>query len=263
MGLTMSIQISETGRRIFGLSILGYGVQQIYFHTMLPLLIPSWPSWIPGYLFWVYLLVAILLPAGLFLIIGFRVRTVSMVLAGLFLLLFLGFHIPYQYSKAPRSLLYWADAITILALAGCCSILVFSPRVGDKPDSASLTWDRVGRACFSFMLILFGSEHFLFTAFVSTLVPRWVPFPVVWTYLAGAALIGAGVAIILNLGLRWVGLALGGMLFLWVLFLHIPRAITDPSSNFGAEWSSVLEALGFGGVALYLAGRDPKSERKV
>jgi hypothetical protein len=43
------------------------------------------------------------------------------------------------------------------------------------------------------------------------------------------------------------------MIFLWVLMLHIPRAIADPYTNVRNEWASVFEALAFSGIAFMLA----------
>jgi hypothetical protein len=45
------------------------------------------------------------------------------------------------------------------------------------------------------------------------------------------------------------------MLFLWVILLHIPRAIADPHSGNGNEWTSVFQALAFSGIAFILSGR--------
>jgi len=42
------------------------------------------------------------------------------------------------------------------------------------------------------------------------------------------------------------------MLLIWVLILHIPRAMADPYSGVGGEWTSVFEALAASGVAFIL-----------
>jgi hypothetical protein len=52
---------------------------------------------------------------------------------------------------------------------------------------------------------------------------------------------------------RLASLLVGVMIFLWVVMLHIPRAIADPYTNVGNEWASVFEALAFSGMALMLA----------
>jgi len=43
------------------------------------------------------------------------------------------------------------------------------------------------------------------------------------------------------------------MLFLWVIVLHIPRAIANPYVGNGNELTSVFEALAFSGIALGIA----------
>jgi hypothetical protein len=43
------------------------------------------------------------------------------------------------------------------------------------------------------------------------------------------------------------------MIFLWFIMLHIPRAIADPHSGNGNEWTSVFEALAFSGIAFLMA----------
>ena len=102
-------------------------------------------------------------------------------------------------------------------------------------------------------MIVFGIDHFLYTEFVATLVPRWIPAPVFWTYFAAVALIGSGVAIILKIKIRLIGILLGIMLFIWFVILHIPRAVADPYVDKGNEVTSVFEALAFSGIAFVIA----------
>jgi uncharacterized membrane protein YphA (DoxX/SURF4 family) len=45
----------------------------------------------------------------------------------------------------------------------------------------------------------------------------------------------------------------GIMILLWVLLLHIPRAVADPHA--AGETSGVFEALAFSGIAFILASR--------
>ena len=51
---------------------------------------------------------------------------------------------------------------------------------------------------------------------------------------------------------RLAATLLGTMVFIWVLILHIPRAIADPYSGVGGEWTSVFEALAESGIAFIL-----------
>ena len=103
------------------------------------------------------------------------------------------------------------------------------------------------------MLIIFGIDHFLYTSFVKTIVPAWIGAQLFWTYFAGVALILSGLAILINFKPRTVGLLLGTMLFIWLIVLHIPRAIAAPVTDNGNEWTSVFQCLAFSGMALLIA----------
>jgi uncharacterized membrane protein len=111
-----------------------------------------------------------------------------------------------------------------------------------------------GLILFSVMMICFGIDHFLYTDFVATLVPAWIPGHVFWTYFAGIALIGSGLGMILRIKSFLVAWLTGWMLFLWFIVLHIPRAIADPQMAKGNEVTSVFEALAFSGIAFVVAG---------
>jgi len=128
----------------------------------------------------------------------------------------------------------------------------------DEENRSSLIWllekfIPYGRIFLSITMILFGIDHFLYPQFVVMLMPKWIPGSMFWTYFAGVALIGSGVAIILKIKLKLVALLLGTMIFLWFILLHIPRAIADPYGDKGNELTSVFEALGFSGIAFIVA----------
>ena len=110
-----------------------------------------------------------------------------------------------------------------------------------------------GSVFFSITLIVFGIDHFLYAEGVATLVPDWIPFHLFWTYFAGAALIGAGVSIVLRIQVKLVGILAGTMIFTWLLLLHIPRAVIMPELQNGNEITSVFQALAFSGIAFVLA----------
>src|SRR5262249_4708726 len=45
-------------------------------------------------------------------------------------------------------------------------------------------------------LAAFGTEHFTLSAGISTLVPKWIPLHLFWTYLVGACFIGAALSLV-------------------------------------------------------------------
>ena len=111
----------------------------------------------------------------------------------------------------------------------------------------------LGPLLLSGFMILGGIQHFVYIDFVAKLVPAWVPEPRFWGYLTGVALIAGGAGILLPKTARLAATMSGIMIFLWVVLLHIPRALAD-LSNMG-EASGVFEALAMSGVAFMLADR--------
>ena len=95
------------------------------------------------------------------------------------------------------------------------------------------------------------------------LIPAWIPWHRFWTYFAGTCLIGSGTAITFGIRPELVATLLGIMIFLWVMMLHIPRAIADPYLEQGNEIESAARALGESVAAFLLAyqarSREPKA----
>ena len=75
------------------------------------------------------------------------------------------------------------------------------------------------------------------------------------------ALIAAGLGIIVNIKRRLAAILSGAMIFIWFVILHIPRAIADPHSGKGNEWTSVFEALAFSGIAFLIASQSKKQPK--
>jgi uncharacterized membrane protein len=114
-------------------------------------------------------------------------------------------------------------------------------------------WARVGPVLFAVFLIVCGVQHFWYAVFVRDLVPAWLPARLFWTYFTGAALVAGGVGILVPRTSRLAATCSGVMIFLWVLLLHIPRAVAGPQHAF--ETAGAFEALALSGVAFLVAGR--------
>ena len=242
----------RAGRGFYGAGLAGIGVQQFIYADFRPMILPYWPSSIPGLAAWAYTTGAVLIIAGIMIAFSKRARMVSIILGTLFFLLFL-FHADYQLFLSPYSfhLGLWTNALKELAFSGGAFVVAVS--FADKRSFASNKLLLVtGRIFFSIMLIAFGIDHILYTEFVATLVPRWIPGYTFWTYFGAVALIGSGVCILLKIKVRLVSFLLGAMLLLWFAILHIPRAIADPAIEKGNEITSVFQALAFSGIAFLL-----------
>lgn len=99
---------------------------------------------------------------------------------------------------------------------------------------------KLGRYFLGIPMAVFGIQHFLYAQSVMLLVPSWIPAALFWTYLAGIALLGAGVAIIIGIWSKQAATLVGLMIFIWVLILHIPRALELPGDK---EFINVFDAL--------------------
>ncbi|MEO6733015.1 MAG: hypothetical protein ABIN01_17455 [Ferruginibacter sp.] len=245
----------------YGIGVAGMGFQQFLYADFRPVVLPPWPLWmhaaVPA-----YIAGAGLIAAGACIVLMKNIQAASLLLGLFFLAMFLIFHVPYLLfisENSPRHLGLWTNPLKELALSGGAFIIagLFKEETGSsrKRDFFSLPEKLIptGRIFFSITMIAFGIDHFLYTDFVATLVPSWIPGHIFWTYFAAVALIGSGVAIILKIKLELVGQLLAWMLFLWLIMLHIPRAIAAPASDNGNEVTSVFQALAFSGIALAIA----------
>ena len=104
--------------------------------------------------------------------------------------------------------------------------------------------------CFAIPLAAFGAEH-LSGGIPLTMVPSYMPWRSFWLYFVGVALIAASLSIATKIQVRWSGLLVGIMMFLFVTMLHLPGAIRVGGR---IPWTVVIREMSFGGGAWVLAG---------
>jgi hypothetical protein len=251
----------RAGRIAFGACLVGLGIQGMFYSDFDPVFLPDASSWLPFHTPLEYIWCLILILSGFSIILEKKSKEVSLVLGGIFLILFLFCQVPYLLFVDPngKALGSWTHALKELAFSGGAFVVAgsYSPAITIRPESKLIKLLEklvpFGRVFFSITMIAFGIDHFLYSEFVAGLVPAWIPDHIFWTYFAGAALIGSGVAIIAKIKLKIVASLLGTMIFLWFIFLHIPRGIADPYSNRGNKMTSVIQSFGFSGVAFVIA----------
>ena len=79
--------------------------------------------------------------------------------------------------------------------------------------------------CFAAPLAVFGTLHLFAPDFVKGLVPRYMPGRMFWVYFVGCALIAASLSIATKIGVRWSGLLVGIMMFMFVAMLYLPSGL--------------------------------------
>jgi uncharacterized membrane protein YphA (DoxX/SURF4 family) len=246
-----------TARIFFGIGMMGIGIQHFIYSASRPVILPAWPQWIQTPVL-AYLTGAAIVAAGVLILLGRNTKTISLLLGSFLLFCLIFIQCPFTLFIQPNSSAHlglWTDPLKELALSGGAFVMAGISSDASKHPSLLIIEKLVplGKFFFATTLLLFGIDHFLYTEFVASLVPAWVPDHTFWAYLAGIALIGTGISIILKIKRRKIALLASAMLFLWLVLLHIPRAMADPYGAKGNEITSVFEALAFSGIALGIA----------
>lgn len=242
------------GRALFAIGLASIGLMHFFFMNFPWVIIPDFPAWMPFRLLWVVVIGTALVTSGVCILFDLKGRKVSAWTGVLLMALVIVAHLPSRFTSQYVWVLgAWTNALKEMALAGGAWIAALSFSDGEELPGWLERALPVGRYLFGVMLAIFGLDHFLYPKFVALLVPVWVGGATFWTYFAGSALIAGGFGIMERRVARLASLLTGVMIFLWVLMLHIPRAIADPYTNVGNEWASVFEALAFSGMAFMLA----------
>jgi uncharacterized membrane protein YphA (DoxX/SURF4 family) len=248
------------GRAFIGLATMASGILQLVVGDFVRL-VPKLPAWVPAPSAWATLVGVSLVAIGSAILSGRGARAAASLLAVMIL-----FTVVFLY--APQMVwnpvvdhpffrgFMWTNPLKSLALAGGLASLAGRLPGSDRPLPALVGW--IGRRAplaplfLALFLAVCGIQHFVYRGFVDTLVPAWIP-PTqrFWTYLAGVALVAGGVGILIPKTSRLAASLSALMIFLWVLLLHIPRALME--ANHANETAGVFEALALSGVALLVA----------
>lgn len=242
------------GRLFFAVSIAAFGIQQLVTAEFVRL-VPPLPAWVPEHPLWARLVGAILLAAGAAIGIGRGriARWAAAVVGALIALSILFLHLP-KAAANPLVGFMWTNPCKALAMLG--GVILVAGTLPDDGSSLAGLFRRLkplGGLFLAGFLILGGVQHFVYADFVAKLVPAWIPGPLFWVYFTGIALVAGGVGMLVPNTARLAALMAGLMIFLWVLLLHIPRALAD--LHVPAEMSGVFEALAMSGIAFILADR--------
>ena len=251
----------SVGRSFYATGVIGIGLIHFVLPGVRPIMAPLGPDEVWGGLG--YTVAVVLTTAGIVLLMNKKSQIASIVITMVFLLFLLIGHLPNRLQNHPEMLMYWTDAIKLLALTGGAMVMY---RAGDREKALSKykVPDRVadsGKYLYAFMLVMFGIAHLVNGDLVKNIVPGWIPGNLFWTYLTGVALMGAGVSIFISVKVRQIMTLLAIMLFIWLMVVHLPPTIKyplrDPVNSFldGNLAISSLQCLAFCGIALVLRFR--------
>lgn len=249
------VNLKHYGRIFFGTGVVGIGLLHFFFAGFRPIIMPVPAESVAHISLLVYLVAIYILLSGILICINKNTRDVSLVLGVVFFLFLLGGHLPARLQNHPEIRGMWIDALKMLALSGGAFLMAaaYPQAAPNRFFDALYKVTPAGKYFFAFMLLIFGYGHMVSGVRISGLVPKYIPWPVFWTYVAGIALVGSAASFIFNFKVRLVALLLSTALFLWLIMLHLYYAIRFPQFQDGENIIGSFECLAFCGIALVIS----------
>jgi uncharacterized membrane protein len=242
----------KVARVFYAIALIAWGVQHFIFGFFIAGRPMPWPAGLPGEAIIAYTSGALLIVTG-GAIIANQKATRPLMAVSIMILLWCGLRdlifviINLDYGG---NLTNVGKALTI----GSAAMLIATTYKSESGDySSNKKIFVIAPLCQYFtgaFLLISGVQHFLFAEFVKFLMPTWIPGATFWTYFAGVALAAAGLGLITGIKAKLAATMAGWMVFIWLLVLHIPRAVTGQNQN---EWTAVFEALAVSGTLFVLS----------
>jgi putative oxidoreductase len=123
-----------------------------------------------------------------------------------------------------------------------------------------------GRVLLAVPMLIYPVLHFVYTDFVATIVPPWIPWHYFWTYFTAISIFAAGIAILARKFDRLAAALLGIEILLFCLLIHVPFLFHSPGDpwagrpQFGdmpSRWMNAPKDFGLSGAAFLYANREP------
>jgi uncharacterized membrane protein len=244
------------GCALFALSLMAFGIEHVLFGDFVAGRAPVWPAGVAGQLIWAYVSGAILIVCGALIVTRAEKAWTLALLTGAVILTWAFIRrVPLLISN-PGGAAFTATGKALALSFGCfavAAVLRSNLRGVRSERTVRRVLSMLGGVGLPAFMILGGIQHFIYTQFVATLVPAWIPGPTVWAYVAGVALIAGGLGMLLPPTRSLAALLSGLMIGTWVLILHLPRALSATGeAAIRNEWTALIEATAFAGYAFIL-----------
>ena len=110
----------------------------------------------------------------------------------------------------------------------------------------------IGRILFALPFALFGINHFLMTDYYVGMLTSFVPLGAYTIILTGLMLIVTSISIITKKFVKFSTLILAGLLFIFIITIHIPHLLSDSDKT--ATIIARLKDISLMGGSLMIAG---------
>ena len=121
----------------------------------------------------------------------------------------------------------------------------------------------IGRILFALPFGILGLNHFLMTDTFLGMISSFLPGGGYTILLTGALLVAASICIILNKFIKVVCFSLAGILFLFIVTIHIPHLLSSIPDVHQEGLFGLLKDTGLMGGALIIAAHYHKDEKFI
>jgi uncharacterized membrane protein YphA (DoxX/SURF4 family) len=117
----------------------------------------------------------------------------------------------------------------------------------------------IGRILFAIPFALFGINHFLMLNYYLGMLTSFVPLGAYTIILTGIMLIAASISIITKILVKFSTLLLAGLLFIFIITIHIPHLFTDADKTITII--GLLKDISLMGGSLMISGMYAEEEK--
>ena len=202
------------------------------------------PAWVPARAVLAYACGAIMLGAGLGLLINRTEAMAARILLGYLILWLLLLKTPALFTAPGVEVgwLGWGEIAVMVAGA-----MAVDARLNGGPGR------RIARYLFGVALPPIGLSHFFYFQPTTGMVPSWLPYRPGWVALAGAGHIAAGLGVLFGVYARLAAILEASMITVFTVLVWVP--------GIPHTWPAVLVSLAIGNGAWAVAGDADLSDR--
>jgi uncharacterized membrane protein YphA (DoxX/SURF4 family) len=245
------------GPLFYAAPIAAFGTEHF---TLTKLIASLVPAWIPWHVFWAYFVGACFIAAALSLVTKIQVRLSASLLALTFFLFVVLMDAP-AYAHHPRSRIGLALMFRELSFCGGPLALAAS-RTDQWRERGTHILATIARYFVAIPVLFYSFEQFMHGDHVpgvplEPLTPQYVYGHAIWTYLAAAVYLIAGILLLAARKTRAAATWLGLTVLFVVLVVYVPIGVVERASlDNGLNY--LFDTLMFCGTVLLLAGAMPR-----
>jgi uncharacterized membrane protein len=247
------MRVTGIGHLLFALGLAGLGVLSLFSGDFAYVWQPV-PMGVPLREILARLSGALLLAGGLGLLVKRTASHGAFAMAAFLFGWVLVLQLP-RVASAPGNVGMWlglAESTVLMTGGWTLFASLANPQAGARMSFVtSRRGTRLARILFGFACLPLGLSHFVYATGTAGMIPAWIPAHLGFACLTGAGHIATGLAVLFGVLPRLAATCEAAMISLFVILIHIPGAVAEPSSRFA--WTIVFVATALAGAVWVIA----------